>query len=344
MRAVLLIYPGKFFLVRWPFLLAAGLVAWGLVGASLGLAGLPPAKGPGYEGDIRMYQAVTNRVATGQNYYEAVGTELPARGYAVRPVFNWRLPTLTWLNALTPSPTWGHVVLWALGLAVIVLWTAVVGINIPRVTVAYAVVFALATVAILQAQHAVFLHEVWAGLLIAASLGSWALRRFALSIAFALLAMLVRELAAPYVAIMALMAFRESNRREAIGWLAAMAVFAVLWTVHIFQAFAHMPADGLRNAWLVAGGWPFVLTAARCSVFLMFMPAWIMAILVPLLWAGLWQWTNDTGRRAAWIVSAYFLMFTLAGRPDNWYWGFVVAPLIPLGLFAYFFDPARARA
>jgi len=110
------------------------------------------------------------------------------------------------------------------------------------------------------------------------------------------------------------------------------------------QILANMPAEGLRNQWLVAGGWPFVLAASRSSVFLMLLPAWIVAILVPMSWAGFWQWTDATGRRAAVILTAYFLMFMLAGRADNWYWGFLVAPLIPLGFFGYFFDPARTRA
>jgi hypothetical protein len=278
------------------------------------------------------------------SYHAAVAAELPARGYAIRPVFNWRLPTLAWLNALPPSPLWGRVCLWGLGLTVITLWTIAVGTHIPRATVVNALVVAVATVAILQVKDVIYLHEVWAGLLIAASLASWSLRRITLSIAFALVAILIRELAAPYVLMMALLALAESRRREGAGWLAVIVVFVAYWIWHLQQVLANMPAEGLHNAWLVAGGWSFVLTAARCSVFLMFMPSWLLAVVVPIAWTGLWRWTDATGRRAAIVVSAYFVMFMVIGRADNWYWGFLVAPLIPFGFFGYFFDPARSRA
>ena len=156
-----------------------------------------------------MYQAVTARVAAGVPYHVAVAIELPARGYAIRPVFNWRPPTLTWLNALAPSPAWGQAGLWALGLTVIGLWTVAIGTRIPRVTVAGAIVVALATVAVLYTEDVIYLHEVWAGLLIAASLASWSLRRHTLSIVLGLFAMLFRELAVPYVVVMAVLALTE---------------------------------------------------------------------------------------------------------------------------------------
>ena len=328
----------------WPLTVAAGLALWGLAAVSQGAAGPPALSRPGHEGDVRMYQAITTRVAAGQAYHAAVAAEMPTRGYAVRPVFNWRLPTLTWLNSLPPSPVWGRIGLWVLGLTVIGLWTAAIGNRIPSVTVASAVVVAIATVAVLLATDGIYLHEVWAGFLIAASLASWALGRTTLSVVFGLTAILFRELALPYVVVMIILAIAESRRREAAGWFATLVIFAGFWTWHVQRILANMPTDGLRNGWLVAGGWPFVLTASRSSVFLMLLPAWLVAVLVPVAWAGFWRWTDATGRRAAIIVTVYFAMFMVIGRADNWYWGFLVAPLIPLGLFGYFFDPARTRA
>ena len=291
-----------------------------------------------------MYQAIASRVAAGQPYHAALATEMPARGYAVRPIFNWRMPTLAWLNGFSPSPVWGKAALWAIGTLVIVLWTAALRVHIPGAMVAGAVVMALATAAVLQVQQVVHLHEVWAGLLIAASLGSWALRRVGLAIALGLLAMLIRELALPYVLMMALLAWRDSNRRETFAWAGAAAVFLACWAWHISFVLANMPAEGLRNAWIVAGGWPFVLTATRCSVFLMFLPAWTIAIVVPIVWAGFWHWNNSAGRRVFAIITAYFVMFMVIGRADNWYWGFLVAPLIPIGILGFFFKPSRSRS
>jgi len=79
-------------------------------------------------------------------------------------------------------------------------------------------------------------------------------------------------------------------------------------------------------------------------VFLMFLPAWLLAIVVPVLWAGTWHWNNAAGRRVTAILSLYFVMFMVIGRADNWYWGFLVAPLIPIGIFGFFFKTARVRA
>jgi hypothetical protein len=328
---------------RWTGVIAVGLVIWGLIAAAQGKAGSPPARRPGEDGDIRMYQAITARVVAGTPYYSAVAVEMPARGYAVRPVFNWRLPTLAWLNSLSPSPWWGRVAFWALSLVVIGLWTMAAGLHIPRTAVIVAVVVTLASVSLLPVPDAIFLHEVWAGLLIAASLASWAIRRISLSVVLGVLAMLIRELALPYVLLMAVLALRESRRREAAAWSLAALAFLACWGWHLREVLAHMPAEGLHNSWLAAGGWPFVLTASRCSVFLMFLPSWMVAVLVPLAWAGFWRWTNAAGQRIAMVLTAYFLMFTVIGRADNWYWGFLVAPLIPLGFFGYFFDQARAR-
>ena len=328
----------------WVWGVAVAVMIWGLVAAGQGKTDPPPNKAPGNQGDVRMYEAVTNRVAAGEPYYRVVATELPARGYAIRPIFNWRLPFLTLINSISPSPVWGRVGLWALALAVIGLWTVVAGRHLPRVTVAAALVVATSTVAIVQAHYVVYLHEVWAGFLIAASLASWGLGRVGLAALFGLGAILIRELALPYVVMMAVLAIRDSNKREAYGWLAAFGIFLVVWSWHTMQAADAMPADGLRNAWLVTGGWPFVLSASRSSVFLMFLPAWLLALVVPLAWAGAWHWNNPTGRRVAAVLTGYFLLFMVIGRADNWYWGFLIAPLIPIGFFGYFFDPARTRA
>ena len=323
--------------------MAAILLIWGLFAAYQGKAGPPPPRKPEQAGDVAMYQAITDRVIAGTPYYSAVAIEMPARGYAIRPVFNWRLPTLAWLNALPPSPWWGRIGFWALGLIVIGLWVAVGAVHVPRATVPMAIVVALLTVSLLPVTDAIYLHETWAGLLIAASLASWALRRVSLSVIFGVLAMFIRELSLPYVLLMAVLAVRESNRREAFAWLLGALAFFVYWGWHLRQVLTHMPAGGLHNSWLSAGGWPFVLTASRCSVVLMFLPAWLVAVIVPIAWAGFWRWTNAAGRRIAAVLTAYFLMFTVIGRADNWYWGFLVAPLIPLGFFGYVFDKGRAR-
>jgi len=42
-----------------------------------------------------------------------------------------------------------------------------------------------------------------------------------------------------------------------------------------------------------------------------------------------------------WILTGYFAFLMIAGRPDNWYWGFMIAPLLPVGVLGYFFGSRR---
>jgi hypothetical protein len=47
---------------------------------------------------------------------------------------------------------------------------------------------------------------------------------------------------------------------------------------------------------------------------------------------GLWGWRAHFGTRTFLTVFAYICAFSIAGRPDNYYWGLMYAPLLPVGL------------
>jgi hypothetical protein len=320
---------------------------WGLVAAFRGRTALPPPQ-EGGGSDLKMYSAITARVAAGENYYRVLADELPARGYATRPVFNWRLPTLSWLNAIPPPRIWSRVLLVAIGVAVIVLWLVAIRGAIPRMTIQSMPVILIGTAPLLIISASVVFYEVWAGLLIAASLACSGLGRWKWSVGLGAAALMIRELALPFIVIMAAIAWLEGRRRETFSWLAAVGVFAVFWAWHISQVLSVMPPDGLVNSWVVGGGWPRVLQASHSSIFLMLVPEswdqWFIAIVVPILWAGSWYWNDRLGRRLALVLSGYFAMFMVVGRADNWYWGFLIAPLIPLGGFGFFFRPKAAES
>jgi hypothetical protein len=55
----------------------------------------------------------------------------------------------------------------------------------------------------------------------------------------------------------------------------------------------------------------------------------VLVTLSLLGWAG---WRSAIGQRVTLLLAAYCLAFAFLGRPDNFYWGFLVAPLVPLGL------------
>jgi hypothetical protein len=321
------------------------LIVWGTVGSSGGRGAVTPVA---HGNDVEMFTAITARVAAGEGYYEVDADELRTRKYATQSVFNWRLPTLTWLNAIPPSPLWGRAIFIAVGITAIVTWVIVIWQSVPRMAVASAITLAVGTLPILLNTGSVVLYEAWAGLFIAASLACWGLGRWQTSVAFGAAAVLIRELALPYVLIMAVLAWWDGRRREASTWLAVTGLFAATWAWHISQVLNVMPAEGLASSWLSGGGWGFVLVASRAWIFLTTLPEywdrWILSFAVPLLWAGCWYWNDGLGRRLALVLSGYLALFTLVGRPDNWYWGFIIAPLIPLGAFGYFFRPRTIRS
>ena len=285
-----------------------------------------------------MLAAVTSRVAAGENYHHALMMELTARHHPLRSVFNWRLPTLVWLNARPPSPLWGRTILILIGVAVIVLWIIVFQQSAPGLAVAAGSLVILVGVAIpLTVKSTVFFHEMWAGLLIAASLACWGIGQRKVSLVFAAAALAIRELALPYVVVMAAVAWWDTRRSEALAWAGVALLFAGFWAWHAAEVLSVMPAHGLQTEWIVLGGWPFVLAATHTSVFLIpLKDQWVAAATVPIAWAGFWYWPGALGWRLALTVTGYFALFMIAGRPDNWYWGFLVAPLLPLGFFGFF--------
>jgi hypothetical protein len=315
------------------------LIVWGFVASSSGPEALA-LQGRG--SDVQLYGAITARVAAGENHYQVAADELVARGYATQSVLNWRLPTLTWLNALPPSPLWGRAIFVAIGATLIGAWSLVVWRSVPRMALAAVIIVSVGTIPLLLEEAPVLVSEAWAGYLIAASLACWGLRRWKASVTLGAAALMLRELALPYVLIMAGVAWWEGRRREALAWAAAIGVFAALWAWHASKVLGVMPSEGFASSW-AGGGWGFVLQASRSSIFLTALwegwDRWILAIGVPLLWAGAWYWTDALGRRLALVLGGYFALFTMVGRPDNWYWGFLIAPLIPLGAFGYFFRP-----
>ena len=54
-------------------------------------------------GDVALYQAEAGRIAQGDNYYDAIATELRERGYPMKSIFNWRTPLPVWLVGVLPE-------------------------------------------------------------------------------------------------------------------------------------------------------------------------------------------------------------------------------------------------
>jgi hypothetical protein len=315
---------------RTPFkplliLAAVLLMALGLVGGAAPDRALQQA-GPT---DLGLYADAVQAARHPSTWYAAVTAEQRAQGYPLKPFVAVRPPTLAVLLAALPDVAARRIALDFVALGVLIAWAVRLKATLPPLGLGLAVLTLATGLMPVLAAQAYLMHETWAGLLIALSL---ALRRpgaFGWSLAFALAAALTRELAAPYLLVMAVMALHEGRRREALAWGLALLAFGLLLALHGWQVGLHaLPGDRHSQGWLALGGWPFVLHALQWNALLAAGPAWLAAILIPLALAG----AAASGGRLGLTLLGYVLALLAFGRPENAYWGLILTPLLPLGL------------
>ena len=217
------------------------------------------------QADVVLYEGIVAGVRHGGHYYDVAAAALRAGNYPLKPFVTFRLPSLAVVQAALP-PLATLALLYLLAFAVFVAWAlrlAPAFQRRPPVLVAL-MLLAGGMVAFVQADLAAF-HEIWAGLFIALSLALRRPGRWVEAAAFGLIAMLIRETAALYVAVMFAAAWLEGQRKEAFGWAATVAVLAVVVVFHA-QAVAQVvqPLDPASPGWsgLLGPGF-FVVTLAR---------------------------------------------------------------------------------
>jgi hypothetical protein len=316
----------------WACLAAlAWLVAWGFLG---GGPTTSPRPEPG-QGDVALYQAVVARIQAGEAYYPAAAAELEARGYPLRPFPNFRLPTLAVFLGSPVGDVAGIALFVLVATAAVLAWLRRLFPGIPR-PIAIAVPLLTGAACLLPGAAPiaplVVFHELWASILILLSLGLWRPERWWPSVLLGLAALLVRELALPYLVVMGALAWWDGRRREALAWAGAVAVFAIVLAGHAHLATLHAPGPGRVSTWLALGGWPFVLATSAWALPLLALPTPAHLVLVPLAFLGLAGWRGALGLRAGLVVAAYAGAFLVVGRPDNHYWGMLYAQLLIPGL------------
>ena len=303
-----------------------------LIGAGLVL---PPNRNPGGApdgGDAQLYRQISARVAHGQNYYEAAAVEHRASGYPLKPANAVRTPIVAEITAALGQS--GADLL--LRLLTIAAAAATVIRLAPQLSAPYREIAILLSAtsagAFVQSGMSVW-HEIWAGLLITLALACRTERRWFASVVLGLVAALVRELAFPFLLVMAATAWAGRARREAQAWLAASAIVVVVLIAHMSAVSAvALPSDVTSPGWMAFGGWRFDLALARQSSLLMALPPWAAAVATPLALLGWCAWRNAYALRTATILVLWMAAFLVLGRPDNSYWGFLFAPLLPVGL------------
>ncbi len=315
-------------------------LAWLLIAVALLLVatssqiGKPPLHKVFKFSDEALYVAVVSDIEHGRGYYEAAAAEHRLHGYPISPPVVFREPWLAWMLATLHNLLLAQAVLVLLALSTLMV-AARDFIRAGLHPIAVGVLTSVASTGflILASPSMVYHHEIWAGVLLAASLVFYRRDRWLPSVLLGFLACLMRELVVPYLAIMGLLAAYERRYREAAHWAAAIALFAMLFALHLHEAAQlYRPGDAVSRAWVVFGGFSFITATARFNVLVLALPRYLSVPAVYLAVIGLLGWRDVRARAAGILVSLYVLVFAIAGRPDNTYWGLLYAPLLGFGL------------
>ncbi len=94
--------------------------------------------------------------------------------------------------------------------------------------------------------------EVWSGLAIALSLTAYISQQRKLAIGWGLMALVFRELAAPYVLLCLILAARERRWSEVIAWISGGVCYLLAYYWHVQQILPRIPVDGVAHSqsWL----------------------------------------------------------------------------------------------
>lgn len=303
--------------------------------------GTPTAERP-RDDDLQVYDNVVVRLQAGQGYYEAVAAEHRAIGFPLKPGLAVRLPSLAWIEAAI-GPAGERAAAILLLAAVLLTWWRRLGTEPGGKERRLLAMALLAIGAVLMLNTYFFrLHELWAGMLLALSFGLHRPGRWGWALAIAALALAIRELALPYVLLMAAVALWRGDRREGAAWALLAAVFAAALAAHLhFVAAQVRPGDLTSQSWWAFRGLSGALENAVFSSNLRYLPHWLagpLAVLMVLGWAG---WRSPAGAFGALLFAGYGVLFAVAGRDENYYWGMLITPCLAMGLA---FLPAAARS
>jgi hypothetical protein len=284
------------------------------------------------EGDLALYKAEANRVRAGEGYYSAIASELRARGYPTRSVFNWRCPLPVWLFGALPQYL-AQSLLCAAALAVMYLGLRMLDREAGTLACLIGMPLLFGAVSACFVPQLAYLSELWAGVFIALSILAYANEHRRLGVVAGLAAQFLRELSAVYTIVAIGLAIRDRRWREVAAWLVGLAVYAVYLGRHFTIVHAMIRPDDLAHAqgWVRFGAAPFVISTAHLNSILLVWPQWIAAVYFALALLGFAAWNSPAGTRIALTMCLFLVAFSVVGQSFNQYWGAIYAPLFCLG-------------
>lgn len=334
---------------RLLLLLLAGLVALAAVSSvqtrmdGQGSGAPEKAERANDDRDLVLYDRIIDRLRQGDGYYQAAVAEHRALSYPLRPGLTVRLPTLAKIQSWLPVPPNPaqrgmpeRVIAIVLFAAMLIGWQRRLSeeVNSPLLRSSGLVLLAIGG-HIATTRYYLVLHELWAGAFLALSLayyrpekGKWAISWLAAAAALA-----IRELALPFVLLMAAQAIWCRRWREAWAWVALVALFAAALAFHLKAVAALVRPDDLEGlSWFTFRGFEGWITTIVQSSPLFYLPIMLSGPLVVLMVFGWAAWRTQIATFSTLLFVGYGLAFMIAGRAENWYWGLIIAPTMWLGL------------
>lgn len=288
---------------------------------------------PKQDEDLLLYERIIARVAAGSDYHEAAITEQRSANYPVRPFVTIRLPTLAILIAHLGFPAAQMLVVGIAGAALLAWRHRFVAAGCARSRAMVLVLILASGLTPVATRHYVTLHEIWAGALIALSLGLHNPKSWLPSLMVAALALAVRELAVPFLLLMLAFAAYARRYAEMTAWALLLLCYGVALAAHADAISALVgPHDPSSPPWVQFGGLNAAFDFAwRTSVFRGLSP-FLAFPLITLSLFGWLSWRSETGMITSLLILGYLLAFALTGRSNNFYWGLMIAPLLAVGL------------
>lgn len=291
--------------------------------------------------DLKLYDRAIERILHGENYYDFIVSEHRRADYPVRPGAAVRMPTLAYLDAAMGvdgdgSAPVAMTAAVALMISVIAAWwgrLGDLGVDPSIRRMGTALVFFGASLGLNR--YYFVLHELWAGMLIALSLGLHRpdRGRWIGAVVAAGLALSIREHVLPYVLLMGVMAGWRGAWKEAAAWGGLVGMFCAFYAWHLHMVALHtLPSDPIGPSWLALRGLGGFLSNTVLSSNLRFLPHEIAGPLTILMIFGWASWRSSAGVTGLLFYVGYALLFGIAGRNDNFYWGAVITPVMALGL------------
>lgn len=294
------------------------------------------ATGPRFENaptDIDLYNAEIDAMRRGENYYAAAGPLLHESGYPTASVFNWRTPLPMSLIAQLPEPG-GRIVIGSLACLLIACGSGMIARHRGISAGIFAAVLLFAAVMPCFLPRIYVMPVLWAGVLIGLSLCAYAANWRLAAVALGLTALAMRDLAALYCWMAAILAIRDKHWKELGCWCVGFVLYALMFWLHANQVAMHRPGNAIAHvgSWLQLGGAAFVISLAQVNAVLLQMPQSVAAVYLAVGLLGLASIREAALGRVAVTACAYVSLFAFVGHPFNQYWGAMLAPLLAIGV------------